>query len=91
MKQVICDIDEVAELYAAMTGQPEPEDDEAFDALQEDCVERFHTDLEHFSEIVELLLPLCSQSIGPLTNQPMRGFAKDGFYIIKVYDEDLNG
>jgi hypothetical protein len=81
---------EATELFAAMIDKPEPETDEQITALDDECIERFGIDLMQFTEIVSRLLPLCEHRNLALSGAPARGFAKDGAFICKVYDDELS-
>ncbi len=81
---------EAAELYAAMVSKPEPESDTESDALESECVERFGVDFLQLSEIAELLLPLCEHCELPLSGKSARGFARDGAFICKTYDQPIH-
>lgn len=80
---------EVVELFAAMMNKPEPETDEEAETLQEQCIAQFGIDFYGLTEIVERLLPLCEHRELALSGKHARGFARDGAFICKVYDEDL--
>lgn len=43
---------EATELFAAMTGKPEPETDEQISALDNECIDRFGIGLVQFTEII---------------------------------------
>jgi hypothetical protein len=81
---------EAAELYAAMMGRPEPEDDMENDALESECADRFGIDFLQLSDIAERLLPLCEHRELALSGRSARGFAKNGAFICKVYDDDID-
>ena len=81
---------EAIELFAAMIGKPEPETDEETDALERQCINDFGVDFYGLAEIAERLLPLCEHANAAISGAAARGFAKDGMFICKVYDEDLN-
>ena len=81
---------EAAELFAAMMGKPEPETDKEFEALERECIDNFGIDFFGLSEIAERLLPLCEHANTALSGASARGFAKNGVFICKIYDEDLN-
>ena len=79
---------EAAELFAAMIGEPEPVTDAEISALDDKCTDRFGIDLLQFTEIVGYLLPFCEHRNLALSGAPARGFAKDGAFICKVYDDE---
>ena len=81
---------EAAELFAAMIGKPEPESDAEIDALDDECIDRFGIDLMQFTEIVSHLLPFCEHQNLALSGASARGFAKNGAFICKVYDDELS-
>ena len=88
IKPIVHDF-EATELFAAMIGKPEPDTDAEISALDDECIDRFGIDLMQFTEIVSHLLPFCEHRTLCLSGLPARGFAKDGAFICKVYDEDL--
>jgi hypothetical protein len=81
---------EAIELFAAMIGKSEPETDEEIRAMDDKCIDRFGIDLLQFTEIVSHLLPFCEHRNLALSGAPARGFAKDGAFICKVYDDELS-
>jgi hypothetical protein len=81
---------EAAELFAAMINKPEPETDEDTEALQQQCIDQFGVDFYGLAEIVERLLPLCEHANAALSGASARGFARNGAFICKVYDDDIN-
>jgi len=88
IKPIVHDF-EATELFAAMIGKPEPETNAEISALDDECIDRFGIDLMQFTEIVSHLLPFCEHQELALSDEPARGFAKDGAFICKVYDVDL--
>jgi len=81
---------EATELFAAMIGKPEPETDEEIRAMDDECINHFGIDLMQFAEIVSHLMPFCEHRNLALSGAPARGFAKDGAFICKVYDDELS-
>jgi hypothetical protein len=81
---------EAIELFAAMIGKPEPEADEEIRAMDDECIDLFGIDLVQFTEIVSHLMPFCEHRNLALSGAPARGFAKDGAFICKVYDDELS-
>jgi hypothetical protein len=81
---------EATELFAAIIGKSEPETDEEIRAMDDECIDRFGIDLLQFTEIVSHLLPFCEHRNLALSGAPARGFAKDGAFICKVYDDELS-
>jgi hypothetical protein len=81
---------EAAELFAAMMNKPEPETDEDTEALQQQCIDQFGVDFYGLAEIVERLLPLCEHARTAFSGASARGFARNGAFICKVYDDDIN-
>jgi hypothetical protein len=81
---------EATELFAAIIGKPEPETDEEIRAMDDECIDRFGIDLIQFTEIVSHLLPFCEHRNLALSGAPARGFAKDGAFICRVYDDELS-
>jgi hypothetical protein len=81
------DICEAAELYAAMMGRPEPKDNAESDALESECIDRFGVDFLQLSKIAKRLLPLCEHRQLALSGRSARGFARNGAFICKTYDE----
>ena len=78
---------DVPDLYAAMTGKPEAESDEDIDSLERECIDQFGVDFDGLAEIASKLMPLCTQAVLPLSGRTARGFAHDGAFICKVYDD----
>jgi hypothetical protein len=85
MKPTVEDF-EAIELAAAMLGKPEPETDDATRALEDECIDRFGVDPYQLAEIASHLLPLCEHGTAALSGASVRGFAKDGAFICKMYD-----
>ena len=80
---------EVAELFAAMIGKPEPDTDEETEALEQQCISDFGIDFCGLAEIAQLLLPLCEHAWPAISGTPARGFAKGNHFICKMYDEEV--
>jgi hypothetical protein len=81
---------EAAELFAAMMNKPEPETDEDIETLQQQCIDQFGVDFYGLAEIAERLLPLCEHRVLALSGDTARGFARNGAFICKVYDDDID-
>jgi hypothetical protein len=47
------------------------------------CEEHFNMDFNDFEAIINKLLPLCAESISPLTKSYFRGFEADGEWLYK--------
>jgi hypothetical protein len=81
---------EAANLFAAMMNKPEPETDEDTETLQQQCIDQFGVDFYGLAEIAERLLPLYEHQVLALSGETARGFARNGAFICKVYDDDID-
>lgn len=80
MSKVKLEYYEVMELAAVILGMPENSED---DLIERELWNELGTNLDEFKRIVEALLPLITISRSPLTDTLWKGFAKDGYFIVK--------
>jgi hypothetical protein len=70
---------EAEELAAAALGMNEEVDSSA---IENELWEKCDISFEQFQKVAELLLPLVISGTRAISNEPVRGFGKDGYVIV---------